>query len=171
MLSVAFTGVDHIDLEACKKRVSRFCNAAGYSTEAVAELTIGMMIAVYRKNGRRRCHSPYRRRPAGSPGKRTSRKNSRYRRARSHWPTGSSVSQRFRMQGLGYNRSPKALPHIHPGGQRYPSASIGYHYGKSPLNPETKAFIRDKRICTHATMLSDPHRQGPSSTRKRFTMP
>ena len=49
MLSVAFTGVDHIDLEACKKRGITVCNAAGYSTEAVAELTIGMMIAVYRK--------------------------------------------------------------------------------------------------------------------------
>lgn len=100
MLSVAFTGVDHIDLEECKKRGITVCNAAGYSTEAVAELTIGMMIAVYRKMVGRRCHSPYRRRPAGSPGKRTSRKNSRYRRARSHRPTGSSVSQRFRMQGF-----------------------------------------------------------------------
>lgn len=49
MLSVAFTGVDHIDLEECKKRGITVCNAAGYSTEAVAELTIGMMIAVYRK--------------------------------------------------------------------------------------------------------------------------
>lgn len=49
MLSVAFTGVDHIDLEACKKRGIVVCNAAGYSTQAVAELAIGMMIAVYRK--------------------------------------------------------------------------------------------------------------------------
>ena len=49
MLSVAFTGVDHIDLEECRKRGITVCNAAGYSTEAVAELAIGMMIAVYRK--------------------------------------------------------------------------------------------------------------------------
>lgn len=49
MLSVAFTGVDHIDLEECRKRGITVCNAAGYSTEAVAELSIGMMIAVYRK--------------------------------------------------------------------------------------------------------------------------
>lgn len=49
MLSVAFTGVDHIDLEECRKRGIVVCNAAGYSTQAVAELTIGMMIAVYRK--------------------------------------------------------------------------------------------------------------------------
>lgn len=49
MLSVAFTGVDHIDLEACKKQGVTVCNAAGYSTQAVAELAIGMMIALYRK--------------------------------------------------------------------------------------------------------------------------
>ncbi|MEG1950342.1 MAG: NAD(P)-dependent oxidoreductase [Odoribacter sp.] len=49
MLSVAFTGLDHIDLEECRKRGIIVCNAAGYSTHAVAELAIGMMIAVYRK--------------------------------------------------------------------------------------------------------------------------
>ena len=49
MLSVAFTGVDHIDLEACKRQGITVCNAAGYSTQAVAELAIGMMIALYRK--------------------------------------------------------------------------------------------------------------------------
>lgn len=49
MLSVAFTGVDHIDLKACKERNITVCNAAGYSTQAVAELAIGMIIAVYRK--------------------------------------------------------------------------------------------------------------------------
>lgn len=49
MLSIAFTGVDHIDLEECRKRGIVVCNAAGYSTQAVAELTIGMMLAVYRK--------------------------------------------------------------------------------------------------------------------------
>ncbi len=49
MVSVAFTGVDHIDLQACKEKGITVCNAAGYSTQAVAELAIGMMIAVYRK--------------------------------------------------------------------------------------------------------------------------
>ena len=49
LVSVAFTGVDHIDLEACKRQGIAVCNAAGYSTQAVAELAIGMMIALYRK--------------------------------------------------------------------------------------------------------------------------
>ena len=49
MISVAFTGVDHIDMEACNKRNIMVCNAAGFSTEAVAELAIGMILSVYRK--------------------------------------------------------------------------------------------------------------------------
>ncbi len=49
MIAVAFTGLDHIDLEECKRRGICVQNAAGYSTQAVAELAIGMMIAVYRK--------------------------------------------------------------------------------------------------------------------------
>lgn len=49
MLSIAFTGLDHIDLEECQRRGITVMNAAGYSTEAVAELSIALMIDVYRK--------------------------------------------------------------------------------------------------------------------------
>jgi len=49
MISVAFTGVDHIDLDICKERGIDVCNSAGYSTNAVAELTFGLAIAVLRK--------------------------------------------------------------------------------------------------------------------------
>lgn len=48
MLSVAFTGVDHIALAACRARNILVCNAAGYSTNAVAELTFGLAISVIR---------------------------------------------------------------------------------------------------------------------------
>ena len=48
MLSIAFTGVDHIDMEACKKNNITVCNAPGYSTESVAELAFGFMISLYR---------------------------------------------------------------------------------------------------------------------------
>jgi Lactate dehydrogenase and related dehydrogenases len=49
MLSIAFTGLDHIDMEECQRRNIKVMNAAGYSTEAVAELAISLMIDVYRK--------------------------------------------------------------------------------------------------------------------------
>lgn len=43
-IDVAFTGVDHIPLDLAKKRGITVSNASGYATEAVAELTLAMMI-------------------------------------------------------------------------------------------------------------------------------
>lgn len=48
MLSIAFTGLDHIDMAECERRGIVVNNAAGYSTEAVAEEVICMMIGLYR---------------------------------------------------------------------------------------------------------------------------
>lgn len=48
LLSVAFTGVDHVDLDCCRERGIAVCNAAGYSTHAVAELAFGLAISVLR---------------------------------------------------------------------------------------------------------------------------
>lgn len=48
MISVAFTGVDHVDLNACRERNITVCNAAGYSTTSVAELTFGLIISLLR---------------------------------------------------------------------------------------------------------------------------
>lgn len=47
-IDVAFTGVDHVDLEAAKARGVKVSNAAGYSTEAVAELSLCMMLSLLR---------------------------------------------------------------------------------------------------------------------------
>lgn len=49
LISVAFTGVDHIPLELCKKKGICVCNCAGYSTAAVADLVFGMLISLYRR--------------------------------------------------------------------------------------------------------------------------
>ena len=49
MISVAFTGVDHLDLEACRTRGILVSNAAGYATSAVAELTLGLALALFRQ--------------------------------------------------------------------------------------------------------------------------
>lgn len=48
MLSVAFTGVDHIDIETCRNRGILVSNCAGYSTAAVADLVFGLVISLYR---------------------------------------------------------------------------------------------------------------------------
>lgn len=49
MIAVAFTGVDHIPTDLCKEKRIAVFNAAGYSTQAVAELTIALAIDLYRK--------------------------------------------------------------------------------------------------------------------------
>ena len=48
MISVTFTGFDHVDTGECKKRGITVCNAAGYATNSVAELTFGLIIALLR---------------------------------------------------------------------------------------------------------------------------
>ena len=51
MIAVAFTGIDHVGLSACKQKGITVCNAAGYSTHAVAELAIGLTIGCLRSIG------------------------------------------------------------------------------------------------------------------------
>ncbi|MBE5986878.1 D-3-phosphoglycerate dehydrogenase [Lacrimispora xylanisolvens] len=47
-IDVAFTGVDHVDLAAARKNNISVSNAAGYSTEAVAELSLCLMLSLLR---------------------------------------------------------------------------------------------------------------------------
>src|SRR6056297_2035994 len=54
-ISVAFTGVDHVDLNACVENGVSVSNAPGYSTDSVAELALGMMINLSRNINQ--CHS------------------------------------------------------------------------------------------------------------------
>lgn len=47
-IDVAFTGVDHVALDAARAKGVKVSNAAGYSTQAVAELALCMMISLLR---------------------------------------------------------------------------------------------------------------------------
>lgn len=49
LIDVAFTGVDHVDLDACKENGIKVLNASGYSDDSVAELVLGLTIGVLRK--------------------------------------------------------------------------------------------------------------------------
>ncbi|WP_277630739.1 2-hydroxyacid dehydrogenase [Atopococcus tabaci] len=48
LISVAFTGVDHVDGQAAKEKGAKIANAAGYSDQSVAELVIGLTLDLYR---------------------------------------------------------------------------------------------------------------------------
>ena len=47
-IDVAFTGVDHVGLDAAKEQNIAVSNASGYSNEAVAELVLGMVLSMAR---------------------------------------------------------------------------------------------------------------------------
>ena len=49
LLCVAFTGVDHVDVDCCRERGVAVCNCAGYATTAVAELTFGLLFSLLRR--------------------------------------------------------------------------------------------------------------------------
>lgn len=47
-IDIAFTGVDHVGLDAARERGIAVSNASGYSNEAVAELVLGMVLSMAR---------------------------------------------------------------------------------------------------------------------------
>lgn len=49
LLCIAFTGVDHVDIDACRERGIAVCNCAGYATAAVADLTFGLLLSLERR--------------------------------------------------------------------------------------------------------------------------
>ena len=50
-IDVAFTGVDHVGLDAARAKGVTVSNASGYSNEAVAELVLGMTLSLARHLG------------------------------------------------------------------------------------------------------------------------
>lgn len=48
MICVAFTGVDHIDVDYCHRNNILVTNASGYATQGVVELTFGLIFDLYR---------------------------------------------------------------------------------------------------------------------------
>jgi len=49
VVAVSFTGFNHVDLDACRKRGIAVVNVPAYSTDAVAELSVGLTLSVFRE--------------------------------------------------------------------------------------------------------------------------
>jgi len=49
LVAVSFTGFNHLDLDACKKRGISVVNVPAYSTDAVADLSVGLALSEYRE--------------------------------------------------------------------------------------------------------------------------
>ena len=48
MISVGFTGVDHVPMDLCAQKGICVCNAQGYATDSTGELAVGLMLASLR---------------------------------------------------------------------------------------------------------------------------
>lgn len=109
MLSIAFTGLDHIDMDECKRRGITVMNAAGYSTEAVAEETICMMIGLYRhviENDRitRSCKGP-----SMAPGREIAGKTVGIIGMGAIGKRTAALAQAFGCKVIAWNRTPKQV--------------------------------------------------------------
>ena len=112
MLSIAFTGLDHIDMDECKRRGITVMNAAGYSTEAVAEETICMMIGLYRhviENDRitRSCKGP-----SIVPGREIAGKTVGIIGMGAIGQRTAALAQAFGCKVIAWNRTPKQVPGV-----------------------------------------------------------
>ena len=112
MLSIAFTGLDHIDMDECKRRGIVVMNAAGYSTEAVAEETICMMIGLYRhviENDRitRSCKGP-----SMAPGREIAGKTVGIIGMGAIGQRTAALAQAFGCKVIAWNRSPKQVQEV-----------------------------------------------------------
>jgi len=57
MISISFTGYDHVDLTACKEKGIAVYNTPGYSTDSVAELALGLALSLLRSIPKGDAHS------------------------------------------------------------------------------------------------------------------
>ncbi len=109
MICVAFTGVDHIDLDYCNARGITVCNCAGYSTNAVSELVFAMAINLARDifNNQKRCKEGLSR--GSFPGFELSKKTFGIIGLGAIGTQVANIAKSFGSSVLAYNRSPKEI--------------------------------------------------------------
>lgn len=146
MISVAFAGVDHIPVELCTQKDILVANAAGYSNHAVAELTIGSAINLYRKivwndsQTRKLSHRE------GFLGTELYGKTFGIIGAGQIGSEVAHLANAFGCKVLAYNRSTKNIPNVEFCNLDYllqNSDIISIHV---PLNPETQHLIDKEKL-------------------------
>lgn len=146
MLSIAFTGLDHIDMDECNKRNIKVMNAAGYSTEAVAEETICMMIGLYRhvvENDKitRSCSGP-----SIAPGKEIKGKTVGIVGLGAIGRRTAELANAFGCKVIAWNRTPREVANVKLVDKETlfrESDIIALHIA---LNGETRNFVTDKEL-------------------------
>lgn len=111
-INVAFTGVDHVDLDYCRERGILVSNCAGYSTVAVADLVFGLVLSLARNIPQ--CDEAVRHSgtKAGLVGFELEGKTFGVVGLGAIGSRVAAIAQAFGCRVLGYNRSEKHLPGV-----------------------------------------------------------
>lgn len=111
-IDVAFTGVDHVDIDYCKEKGIAVSNCAGYSTVAVADLVFGMVISLARNLSA--CDAAVRRggTKAGLVGFELEGKKFGVIGAGAIGSRVAAIAAAFGCQVYAYSRTPKDLPGV-----------------------------------------------------------
>ena len=146
MLTVAFTGVDHIAMDACRQKGITVCNCAGYSTAAVADLVFGMVVALYRNLIP--CNEAVRRQGTkeGLIGFELEGKTFGIIGTGAIGLRVASIAQAFGCRVLAYSRTKKDVPGITYTDLETLLKSSDIVSLHTPLTPETRGLIGEKEL-------------------------
>ena len=146
MLAVAFTGVDHIAMDACRQKGITVCNCAGYSTAAVADLVFGMVVALYRNLIP--CNEAVRREGTkeGLIGFELEGKTFGIIGTGAIGLRVASIAQAFGCRVLAYSRTKKDVPGITYTDLETLLKSSDIVSLPTPLTPETRGLIGEKEL-------------------------
>lgn len=146
MLSVAFTGYDHIAMDACKEKGVVVCNCAGYSTAAVADLVFGLLISLYRHI--RECDQRIRQgeTKAGLIGPELEGKKFGVIGTGAIGSRVASIARAFGCEVYAYSRTPKALDEVRYTGLNELLEQCDIVSVHVPLNEQTKGMIGREQL-------------------------
>ena len=111
-IDVAFTGVDHVDIDYCKEKGIAVSNCAGYSTVAVADLVFGMVISLARNLSARDAAVRQGATKAGLVGFELEGKKFGIIGAGAIGSRVAAIAAAFGCQVYAYSRTPKDLPGV-----------------------------------------------------------
>ena len=146
MVCVAFTGVDHVDIDYCKERGILVCNCAGYSTVAVADLVFGFAINLARNMTKCDVAARSGKTKDGLVGYELAGKKFGVVGLGAIGSRVAKIADAFGCEVYGYNRSPKNLDYVKQVDLDTVLRECDIVSLHLPLNVQTKGFISREKL-------------------------
>lgn len=146
MISVAFTGVDHIPMKYCREKGILVCNCAGYSNTAVSELVFGMALNLYRHITE--CNEAVRREKdkTGLIGMELAGKKFGVIGMGAIGTRTAELAKAFGCQVYGYNRSPRQIDGVTMTDMKTLLSECDIVSLHVPLTEETRGLIGEEEL-------------------------